>query len=197
MTRAASCATRRVANGAAIACSSVTTVTPLSGLMVVSSLDYRARIHGQPAFVVLGPQPEGVAIRLRLSAHKKVVDVETRAHRSKFVTRYLCLRQLVTQEIQQERCDQRTMNDQAGIAFDRGDVAAVIVNAVSVERQGRVTEKQYVVRNPLALPRGGRRRFLRWRRDVVRLGCLAVDNIVELSKRDVRIVLPPDLMANL
>ncbi len=38
---------------------------------------------------------------------------------------------------------QRAMDDQAGIAFDLGDVVAVIMNAVAVEGQRGIAEQQH------------------------------------------------------
>src|SRR3954469_20784315 len=79
MTRAPRSASWRVANGAAIACSSVTTVIPLSGCKS-GSPQRRDRIHRQPAFVVLGPQPDRRAVGLELAVHPERVQVERRPH---------------------------------------------------------------------------------------------------------------------
>src|ERR1700739_3216192 len=76
MTRAPRSASCRVAKGAAIACSSVTTVIPVKGRMSVSSPDDRGGVHGQPAFVILRPQTEGLAVGLRLAAYVEGIDVE-------------------------------------------------------------------------------------------------------------------------
>src|SRR5438876_5391116 len=87
MTRAPRSASWRVANGAAIACSSVTTVMPVSGLIGFSrSSDLCGGVHGEPALVVLGPQPHALAILRRLAAYIEGIDVEQRAHRAKFIT---------------------------------------------------------------------------------------------------------------
>src|SRR5688500_1715002 len=83
MTRAPRSASWRVANGAAIACSSVTTVRPLRGCMVDSWLKRRSaqrrdRVHRQPAFVVLRPQLDGLAIGLQLAVDPEGVQIEGR-----------------------------------------------------------------------------------------------------------------------
>ena len=49
------------------------------------------------------------------------------------------------QQVQQQRGDQRAVHDQARIALDLGDVAAVVVDAVAVEGQRRVAEQQHRV----------------------------------------------------
>ena len=42
------------------------------------------------------------------------------------------------------------MHDQSGVALDFGDVLAVVVDAVAVERERRVAEQQYVVGHNIA-----------------------------------------------
>src|SRR5882672_12186839 len=79
MTRAPRSASWRVANGAAMACSSVTTVSPLSGCMS-GSPQRRDRIHREPAFMVLGPQLDGLAVVLELAVDAERGRVEGRAH---------------------------------------------------------------------------------------------------------------------
>src|SRR6185436_4990497 len=78
MTRAPRSANWRVANGAAMACSSVTTVSPLSGC-ISGSPQRRDRIHRQPAFMVLGPQLDA-AVGLRLAIDAERAQVEGRAN---------------------------------------------------------------------------------------------------------------------
>src|SRR5215211_6444914 len=86
MTRAPRSASWRVAKGAAIACSSVTTVMPLSGCMfpvsgfACGSAQDSGRVHGQPALVVGGPEPDGLAIGLRLPADMEGIEIERGAN---------------------------------------------------------------------------------------------------------------------
>ena len=76
-----------------------------------------------------------------------------------------------------------------GIALDLGDVAAVVVDAMAVERERRVAEQQHVVGHPSLVPRrippappgAAARRRRRLRR-------VAIDDVVELGERDVRLV---------
>src|SRR6478735_3349523 len=88
MTRAPRSASCRVANGAAIACSSVTTVMPFSGCMCLSlwmvcgeSAQDCGGVHGQPPLVVGGPEADRLAVRLGLPVHVERVQVEGRSHR--------------------------------------------------------------------------------------------------------------------
>src|SRR5436309_14283157 len=79
MTRAPRSASWRVANGAAMACSSVTTVSPLRGCMS-GSTKCRDRIHREPAFMVLSPQLDGPAVVFELPVDAERVQVEGRTH---------------------------------------------------------------------------------------------------------------------
>src|SRR5216683_1270877 len=78
--------------------------------------DERRRIHGQPAFVVAGPQVKRPAVRLRLAADEERVEVEDRAHCAELELRDSRIRQLPAQQIDEERGDQRTVDDQARVA---------------------------------------------------------------------------------
>src|SRR4051794_37215452 len=98
MTRAPRSASWRVAKGAAMACSSVTTVIPVRGLTFISSLDHCGGIHRQPAFVVFCPKMEGLAVSQRLAAHKEGIDVEGRPDGLEPVLNHLGVRALMAQE---------------------------------------------------------------------------------------------------
>src|SRR5438552_4930638 len=125
MTRAPRSASCRVANGAAMACSSVTTVIPVSGLIACApSTDLRSGVHRKPAFVVLGPQPHALAIRRRLATYVERIDVEQRPHGAKLVASHDGVRQLGSQQIEEQRRDQRPVDDQSGITLDLGNVLA-------------------------------------------------------------------------
>ena len=87
-------------------------------------------------------------------------------------------------QIEQQRRDHRTVHDQARIPLDLGDVAAVVVDAMTVERQRRIAEQQHVVRHPVAFPCAWRGRSLGRRRDVIGLGRLAINDVVELGERE-------------
>src|SRR5690349_19372245 len=98
MTRAPRSASWRVAKGAAIACSSVTTVMPLRGCMSLSllvlrgdSAQDRGGVHRQPAFVVRGPEVHRFAVGQRLAADVKRVQIESRADRLEAKARHVGL----------------------------------------------------------------------------------------------------------
>src|SRR5213080_4440607 len=102
MTRAPRSASWRVANGAAIACSSVTTVSPLSGCMTVSfrgSAQRGGRVHREPAFVVLGPQPDRLAVALKLTVDAERIEVERRPHRLEAEGRDIGRRQVAPHQV--------------------------------------------------------------------------------------------------
>src|SRR5437867_6026675 len=134
MTRAPRSASWRVANGAAMACSSVTTVSPLSGCMS-GTPQRRDRIHREAAFMVLGPQPDGLAIVLELAVDAEGVQVEGRTHGLEAEAGDVCIGRVAAHEVHQQRGDQRAVHDQTRIALDVGDVLAVVVDAMAVERQ--------------------------------------------------------------
>src|SRR6185436_11793663 len=112
MTRAPRSANWRVANGAAMACSRVTTVMPASGCMMAPLADDCGGIHRQPALVIAGPEMERLAVRLRLAADEEVVGIERRAHRAKLVARDFRIGQLMPQQVEQQRRDQRSVHDE-------------------------------------------------------------------------------------
>src|SRR2546422_8572729 len=158
--------------------------------------DERRRIHGQPAFMVAGPQVKRPAVGLRLAADEEGVNVEDRAHRAELEPRDSRIRQLPAQQIDEERRDQRTMHDQARVALDLRHITAIVVDAVAVERERRIAEQQHLVRYPLLLPGGCAGNGVRRNGDVGRLRRLAVDDVLELGQRDVVLaadtVLMPD-----
>src|SRR3954451_14348066 len=125
MTRAPRSASWRVANGAAIACSSVTMVMPLSGCMSISlvqvmseSTQHGRCVHGQPAFVIGGPEMDGLAVELRVAADMECVQVERGPHGLEAKARHVRIGHLPTQEVHQQRGDERAMDDQARVALD-------------------------------------------------------------------------------
>src|SRR6266446_1982125 len=156
--------------------------------------DERRRIHGQPAFMVAGPQVKSPAVRLRLAADEKVVEVEDRAQRAELEVRDSRLRQLPAQQIDEQGREQRTMHDQAGVALDLRRIAAIVVDAVAVERERRIAEEDYFIRHPLLLPGGCAGRSLGRKSDVGRLCRFAVDDVVELGQRDILLVVRTELM---
>ena len=85
------------------------------------------------------------------------MQVKSGPHGLEAKARDLCSGHLPTQQIHQQGRNQRAMHDEPGIAFSLGHIAAVIVNAVSVEGECGVAKQQHIIRNDFALPRGSRR----------------------------------------
>src|SRR6202030_490056 len=182
ITRAPRSASWRVANGAAIACSSDTTVTPSKGLMIESSPQDRRRVHGQPSFMIPGPELHGVALA-GAGAYRKRFKIAQRPDGLELESGYGGLGHFPAQEVEQERGDQRAMDHETRIAFDLGDIAAIVVNAVAIEGECRISKEQYRVGSYLALPRPRLGRQCGRRRGGAGGRCVAIDEIVEFDKR--------------
>src|SRR6266700_6760409 len=140
-----------------------------TGMAADSLPDDRGGIHRKPAFVVPGPEMERLSIRARLAADVEGMGVERRPDCTKLVAGDFGPRRLMAQEVEQQRREERPMDDQARILLDLRDIAPVVVDAVLVEGQRRVAEQEHVIGNPLLLPRRGLRRWPGRRRDIVRL----------------------------
>ena len=111
------------------------------------------------------------------------MQVEGGAYGPELEAGHFGLRRVATQQIHQQRGDQRAVNDQARVALDLGGVLAVVVDAVGVEGQRRVTKQQHVIWNDLSWPgRTGRRGDGRWF-DIARLLRCAVDDVVKFNQR--------------
>src|SRR5512140_1074195 len=145
MMRAPRSASWRVQNGAAIACSSETTVMPSSGLGLTltavmcgtSSSQLGAGLHGEPAFLVLRPQAHRLAVLGRLLSDAERVQVERRSHGLELETAQERLWRVLSHELGQQRSEQRPVHHQTWIAFDLRHIATVVVDAVAIERQRR------------------------------------------------------------
>src|ERR1035441_10287202 len=93
------------------------------------------RANGKSAAGVLRPQRHSLSARPRLTTNDEGFGIENRTQRAKFEMRDDRGRQIPARQIDQQRCDQWSMHDQAGVAFDFTGVTAVVVDAVSVERK--------------------------------------------------------------
>ena len=159
--------------------------------------DDRGGIHRQPALVIAPPETDRAPVRLRQPADRKRMDVEGRADRAEAELPHLRLRSFVPEQVEQQRGDERTVHDKPGIAFHLRHVTAVVVDAVAVEGQRRVTEQQHIVSRPPALPgRMVRRRDGR-RRGIPGVGHVAIDDVVEFRDAGGRFVRAADLVAHL
>ena len=65
------------------------------------------------ALVIARPQPDRLAVRLRLAADEEGIDVEHGPHGPELVAGDLGVRQPVAQQVEQQRRDQRTVDDRA------------------------------------------------------------------------------------
>jgi hypothetical protein len=123
--------------------------------------------------------------------------VESRAHGLEPEARDIRLRHLATHQVHQQGGNQRAVHDQTGVALDLGDVLAVVVDAVAVERQCGIAEQQDIVRHDLALPWRILRRLLRWRHDTVGALRFSIDDLVELDQRRLGGIVAAQLVAHL
>ena len=87
-------------------------------------------------------------------------------------------------EFDDERRLQRAVEDQARIALDLGDVVAVVMDAVAVEGQRRITKQQHGIGEVALAMLRRRRRGRRLWRHLRPAGRLAIDDVVALLDRD-------------
>src|SRR3954469_5296209 len=86
------------------------------------------------------------------------------------------------------------MHDQSWIAFHAGHIRAVVMNAMAVECQRRVTEQQHRIGSNLALEcLAGRSRSRFWHRRVC-ARMFSIDDVMLLAQRDALCI--SDLMAH-
>jgi hypothetical protein len=119
------------------------------------------------------------------AADMEGVQVEGGPHGAEAEARHVGARPLAPQQVHQQRGDQRAVHDQARVAFDLGDVLAVVVDAVAVEGERGVAEQQHVVGHDLALPLRLAFRLLGRRVGLAGLAQRAVDDVVELHQRGI------------
>ena len=124
------------------------------------------------------------------------MGVKGRAHRFELKAQHGRARQLVAQQVHQQRGDQRAVHDQARVALDLGDILAIVVNAVAVEGQRRIAKQQHLVRHDAPRPDRLRRRGHGLRRHIVRRGCAAVDDVVVFGQRHGSLALTANFMAH-
>lgn len=99
--------------------------------------------HGEIPFMVERPQLRVFAVDAPFDAERlRVVERADGAERKRFE---LLIRHVFTEAFEEQACGERSVNDQAGIAFDIKAVGAVVVNAVGVEGEGRVAKEQHWV----------------------------------------------------
>ena len=122
------------------------------------------------------------------------MDVEGGPHRLELKAQHLGIGLLASQQVHQERGDQGAVHDEAGVALHLGDVLAVVVNAVTVEGEGRVAKQQHIVGHDAPLPGPLSGRGLRWRSHIIRPGGCAVNDVVVLGERHFIVAIAPQLM---
>ena len=147
--------------------------------------------------MIASPQANAAPVVRRLAADEEVVGIECRPQRPKLETLDDRGGQLMAQQIEQQCRDQRSVNDESGITLHRCHIASIEMDSVPVQRQCRIAKQQHVVGHPLLFPFRRCRRSFWWRRNVVRLWRVAIDDVVKLDECRVGLVVPTNLVTNL
>src|SRR5688500_15303635 len=87
-----------------------------------------AGLTGGSAVVDGSPEPDGRSVGRRLTADMEGSEVERGANGLEAETRHVSVGHLAPQQIHQQGGDQRTMHDQAGIAFHLRHILAVVMD---------------------------------------------------------------------
>ena len=88
-----------------------------------------------------------------------------------------------TQQVEQQRRQQRTVHDKAGVAFDLRDIRMIVVDAMAVVRQRGVAKQQHGIGTNFAAPHALHRRAARRRCGIIRPRQFAVDDVVLVDQR--------------
>lgn len=103
-------------------------------------------IHAQCAGMILNPE-FAVAFGVRERATDlEVIAIENRMHGSEFEFYDLVAADLLQQGIYQQGCQQRTMDDEAGIALGVCDIVAIIMYSMTVEGECGISKQEHRVR---------------------------------------------------
>ena len=129
-------------------------------------------IHSSvPALVIVSVDRELAALEQRL--HAAIAE---------FLRRHAAVQ--FGRELDDEGRLQRSMEDQARIALDPGDVVAVVMDAVAVEGQRRIPKQQHGIADMgLAMLCHRRRRWRLGRRGRGRASHVAIDDILPFADR--------------
>ena len=152
------------------------------GARAANTLSQRGlRLQGEPAFVVARPQVDGFAIGTRSAVQAKRVQVKGGPHGTELERRHTRPGHLAAYQVHQQGGDQRAMHNETRIAFFLRHISAVVMDAVPVEGERRITKQRHRVGHKLALPRcadlsRGGRHFGRTRG--MRQGRCAVHDVV-------------------
>src|ERR1700743_2629455 len=101
----------------------------------------RRPLHSRLTLGVGGPELEATAIVVGIDGELGAFEQRLHAAIAQLFRRRAAVQ--FGGKLDDERSLQRTMEDQPGIAFDLGDVVAVVMDAVTVEGQRRITKQQH------------------------------------------------------
>src|SRR5712671_1526191 len=140
----------------------------------------RGTLHRRLTSRIRGPKLHAGAGLVGIDAELAAFEQRLHAAIAEFLWRSAAMQ--LPREFHQERRLHRAVEDQAGIALDLGDVVAIVMDAMAVERQRRIAKQQDGVSHvAFAVLRGRRRRrWFDWP------GCWAgrhipIDNILPLA----------------
>src|SRR5437588_4208915 len=141
----------------------------------------RRALHGRLALGIRGPQLHAAADIVGVDGELGAFEQRLQAAIGKLLRRLAAVK--FGGEFDDQCRLQRTVEDQARIALDLGDVIAIVMDAVAVEGQRGVAKQQHGIADMgLAVFSDGRR----WRRFRDRRGAaaVAIDQVLALTDRD-------------
>src|SRR5215468_12634347 len=156
--------------------------------MPVLSVERDLRAHGDGALRRHRPQLGASPIAGRPPDQLERRGVEERSARLRGVGAHGAAGIVVAREVEEEAGSQRTVHNEAGIALSLHGPAAIVVDAVAVEREGGEPEEEHGVGNDAAAPRHAGGRSLATRRlvAIARLHFLAEDGAPLLLESETR-----------
>src|SRR5207249_9934549 len=98
--------------------------------------------HGQRAVRALRPERNPAGVVLRSSADIERCDVEQWGYGTELEAPQHGIRALPPQQIDQQRGEQRSVDNQPRIAFDLRDVASVVMDAMAIEGERRIAKQE-------------------------------------------------------
>src|SRR6478609_5575068 len=97
---------------------------------------HRRALHGRLPLRVRGPQLHAISGLVGVDGELRALEQRLEAAIGKLLRRLAAVQ--LRRHLDDERCLQRPVKDQARIALDLGDVLAVVMDAVAVEGQRRI-----------------------------------------------------------
>src|SRR5579862_2948142 len=109
--------------------------------MTGKTLPRRRPLHRRLAGIVRGPQLHAGAIVIGVDGELAAFEQGLHAAIGEFFRRPAAAE--LGRQLDDERCLQRAVEDQSGIALDLGDIVAVVMDSMTVEGQRRIAEQQH------------------------------------------------------